>query len=333
MEVNRFHIYTSSSKRQAGINEDYNIVLRRQIFLLNPHHYFKCIIKQATIPYTFQQVNDNFNSFSYILTRGATSYGQRTFSISNGNYTINSLMTEVANKWIADIHIYLPSYTPVFNFTYDRNNMFVTFSFTADLTNTTFVIKPIADNISTMLGVVVDTTFNNIGVLMTTGTSTQPVDVTPITSIYIRSDTLKQNYLSSENLISSDDVSDILCQVPLMGQPTSWIQYMNDLTIENRLANDMIGDVNLYLSDNRSYSLNLRGIPWSCMMTIIEVSPPQEQYLTDIRKDMRHNTSNISDVMVQDGKFQEYKKGAVEADKIQATINQMNATQNQAGGV
>jgi len=324
MEINRFHIYTSSSKKQSGTNEDYNITLRRPIILQNPHHYFKCIIKQATIPYTFQQVNDNFNQFSYIMTRGGVTYPQKTFSISNGNYTVNTLITEVINKWIANIATYLPGYSPVFNFSYDRNNMFITFSFTADATNTSFTIKPIANNISTMMGVVVDTSFNNVGAVVTSGISTQPVDVSPITSIYIRSDTLKQNYLSSENLVSSDDVSDILCQIPLLGQPTSWIQYLNDLTIENRLANEVIGDVNLYLSDNRSYSLNLRGIPWSCMMTIIEIAPPQENYMGDIRRDIRHGVSSVGDVVEQDAKYKEYKKGAVEADKIQATINGIN---------
>lgn len=324
MEINRFHIYTSSSKRQTGTNEDYNITLRRPIILQNPHHYFKCIVKQATIPYTFQQVNDNFNSFSYVMIRGGITYPQKTFNISNGNYTINTLLTEVINKWVANIATYLPAYSPTFNFTYDRNNMFVTFSLTADATNTSFTIKPIANNVSTMLGVVTDTSFNNVGIVVTTGISTQPVDVTPITSIYIRSDTLKQNYLSSENLISSDDVSDILCQIPLMGQPTSWIQYLNDLTIENRLANEIVGDINLYLSDNRSYGLNLRGIPWSCMMTIIEIAPPQETYIGDIRRDMRHGVSSVGDVVEQDAKYKDYKKGALEADKIQATLNGIN---------
>jgi hypothetical protein len=324
MEINRFHIYTSSSKKQSGTNEDYNITLRRPIILQNPHHYFKCIVKQATIPYTFQQVNDNFNQFSYVMERGGITYPQKTFTIANGNYTINTLITEVINKWVANIATYLPAYSPTFNFTYDRNNMFITFSFTADATNTSFTIKPIANNISTMMGVVVDTIFNNVGVIVTAGISSQPVDVSPITSIYVRSDTLKQNYLSSENIVSSDDVSDILCQIPLLGQPTSWIQYLNDLNIENRLANEVIGDVNLYLSDNRSYGLNLRGIPWSCMITIIEIAPPQETYIGDIRRDIRHGVSSVGDVVEQDSKYKEYKKGAVEADKIQATINGIN---------
>jgi len=60
------------------------------------------------------------------------------------------------------------------------------------------------------------------------------------------------------------------------------------------------------------------------MMTIIEIAPPQENYMGDIRRDIRHGTSSVGDVVEQDTKFKDYKKGAVEADKIQATINGIN---------
>ena len=146
-EINRFHIYTSSCKRTSGSIEDYDLILRRPIILQNPHHYFKVIVKEVTIPYTFQQVNDNFNQFKYRLTRGATTYPDRTLTITNGNYTILSLITEVTAQLNTDIHTYLPTYTPVFTWTYDRNNMFVTFSLTPDATNTTITILPLKDQI------------------------------------------------------------------------------------------------------------------------------------------------------------------------------------------
>lgn len=298
-EINRFHIYTSSCKRTSGSIEDYNLILRRPIILQNPHHYFQVIVKQATIPYTFQQVNDNFNRFSYILTRGATTYPQRTFSIANGNYNINSLIAEVQSKWVADIQTFLPSYTPAFVWTYDRDNMFVTFSFTADATNTTFTIKPLTDQVNTMLGVVTDTSFSNVASVVTTGISTQPVNISPITSIYIRSGTLKQSNLSTENLVDSDDTSDILCQIPIFGQPTTWIQYSNELDIINRVLNSSINDLNLYLTDNRSYSLNLRGIDWSCMMTVVEVEPPMEGQFHQARADIRYGLTSVNDVIQQ----------------------------------
>ena len=281
----------------------------RPLILTNPHHYWKCIVKCATIPYTFQQVNTNYNQFSYVLTRGGITYPQKTFSIDNGNYTINTLITEVTTKLTMNIQTYLPSYTPSFNWTYDRDQMWVDFALVPDGVNTSFTIKPLADQISTMLGVVADTTFYTSGGLSYMGVSTQPVNVNPITSLFIRSSTLKQSYLSSESIYETDDLSDILVQIPLVGQPTSWIQYLNDLTIENRLSNEIINECNLYLSDNRSNSLSLRGIPWSCMITFIEMAPPIEDYLLNIRKDMRSNTNGMNDVIDGDIKFQEYKKG------------------------
>lgn len=311
-EISRYHLYTTSNKRTSGSIEDYNLILKRPIILQNAHHYFKVIIKQATIPYTFQQTNDSYNRFSYVLTRGATTYPQRTFSISNGNYNINSLLTEVKAKLVADVQVLLPSYTPTFNWTYDRDTMFVSFALTPDATNTTFVIKPLTDQVSTMLGVVSDTSFGNVGATVSTGTSTQPVNISPITSIYIRSGSLKQSNLSTENIVDQDDISDILCQIPIMGQPTSWIQYLNDLDIQNKVLNSSINDMNLYLTDNRSYSLDLRGIDWSCMMTIIEIEPPMEQQFHDARMDIQRGLTSINDVIQQT----ELQKGIPKAKEV-----------------
>lgn len=311
-ELNRFHIYTSSCKRTSGSIEDYDLILKRPIILQNPHHYFKVIVKQATIPYTFQQVNDSYNQFSYILTRGATTYPQRTFTIANGNYNINTLMAEVKSKWVADIQTYLPSYTPNFTFTYDRDQMWVNFSFVADGTNTTFTIKPLTDQVSTMLGVVVDTSFSNAGAVVMSANSTQPVNVSPITSIYIRSGTLKQSNLSTENIVDSDDISDILVQIPILNQPTSWIQYLNDLNIENKVLNSSINDLNLYLTDNRSYALNLRGVDWSCMITIVEIEPPLEASFHQARADIRNGLTSVNEVIQQS----QLQKGVPQAKTV-----------------
>jgi hypothetical protein len=89
MEINRYHIYLSSAKKQQGIIEDYTIALKRPIVLKNPHHYFKVIIKEATIPYTFQQVNNNYNKFKYSLLRNGFQHPERTILLTNGTYTID----------------------------------------------------------------------------------------------------------------------------------------------------------------------------------------------------------------------------------------------------
>lgn len=323
MEVNRFHIYTSSAKKQQGTIEDYSFTLRRPMLLTNPHHYFKLIVKECTIPYTFQQVSNHFNSFKYSITRGATTYTDRIFTIPNGNYTILSLITALITAWNTDINSIFPGYVPGFLFTYDRNTMFVSFTFTTDATNTSFTIQPLQDQISTMLGVVNNTTFNNVGSAITIGISTQPVNVNPITSIYVRSASLKQNYRSTENIVDSDDISDILCQIPILNQPTSWIQYLNDLQIENQLINDTINTINLYLTDNRSYSLDLRGIDWSCLITILEIAPHEEQYITDMRNDIKNGNNAVMDTMIESATFQ---KGfpvvkQISGDSIPNTLN------------
>jgi hypothetical protein len=297
-EVNRFHIYLSSSLKQEGKIEDYTFTLSRPIILSNPHHYFKVVVKQATIPYTFQQINNNYNKFQYKIIRNSIDYGIRTFVIKNGNYTILSLITEVQTQLLTDLNIIIPGYIPIFNWTYDRDQMAVTFSFTPDLINTSFTIYNLDKQINTMLGVTQNITFFNVGSSITTATSNQPVNISPITSLFIRSASLKQQDLSRENLVNTDDISDILVQVPILNQPTSWITYLNDLNIENRIVNTIINDINIYLSDNLSFELNLRGIDWSCVITVIEVAPVENiDSFNTVRMDLRHNHQLMNDAL------------------------------------
>lgn len=296
-EVNRFHIYMGSQLRQSGTIEDYSYILQRPIILSNPHHYFKVIVKQATIPYTFQQVNDNYNQFQYKMIRNSIDYGVRTLNILNGNYTILSLITQVQNQLLTDIDTLILGYVPTFNWTYDRDQMAVIFSFTPDAFNTSFTIYNLDNQVNTMLGVTVDSTFSNTGALVTTCSSNQPVNVSPITSLFIRSGSLKQSDLSRENIVTQDDISDILVQISILNQPTSWITYLNELNIENRILNGTINDLNIYLSDNRSYTLDLRGIDWSCVLTIIEVAPLEEDSFGIVRRDLKSSNQLVGDSM------------------------------------
>lgn len=298
MEINRYHIYLSSSKRQTGTIEDYSIALKRPIILKNPHHYFKVIIKECTLPYTFQQVNNNYNKFKYTLTRNGFLYPERTLSLTNGNYTILTLLKELSSKLKEDISSYVVGYNPDFNFTYDRNSMFCTFALKNDnVSSNSITIIPLQNQISTMVGIVNECSFGNNGANNFNCSSTQPVNVSPITSIFIRSETLKQSNLSTENIINRDDTSDILLQIPILQQPTSWIQYQNELNIENQIVNGIINDIQLYLSDNRSYSLDLRGIDWSCMLTIIEYEGIEEMHFKESRNVFKNNLQGINDIL------------------------------------
>ena len=309
MEINRYHLYLSSSKRQTGSIEDYSISLKRPIILKNPHHYFKIIVKEATIPYTFQQINANYNKFSYRLLHNGVQHPDRTISLNSGNYTILSLLKELAFRLTQDIATY-SVFSPQFDLTYDRNSMFCSFSLTNDV-GTTLTILPLQDQISTMIGVVNECSFGN----GTSCSSTQPVNVSPITSIFVRSETLKQSNFSTENLVNRDDTSDILLQIPILNQPTSWIQYQNELNIENVVVNGVINDISLYLSDNRSYDLNLRGIDWSCMLTIIEFEGVEEEHFTQSRMSLNRGLQQINDILSEG----ELTKGApVITDRVQA---------------
>jgi len=277
MEVARYHMYLDSDQRATGSNEDYTFFLKRPILLSHPLHYFRIIIKEAVIPYTFQTVTSGYNTLKYVLQRGATTYPVSTITIPNGNYNINDLITIVNTYLTKDVYGLTSGYSPIISMVYNRATMLVTFSITNhDSVITYITIQPntgIGNGVATMLGIGTAITFGYSGTNVDTiATSTQPVNTSPITNVFIRSGTLKQAQ-TVENLTTGNysDFSDILQLIPIYNQPVSWIHYLNELNIENRLTNTIISEMNLYLTDNRGYAgFNLQNIPWSCTVTIIE---------------------------------------------------------------
>jgi len=98
------------------------------------------------------------------------------------------------------------------------------------------------------------------------------VNVNPVTSIYIRSELFRQSD-SYESIVEKWDVSDILAKVQVMTPPNSILYYSGDLMLENRIVNEVIDRVSVYLSDNQSYALDLNGNNWSFRITFREVRP------------------------------------------------------------
>ena len=69
-----------------------------------------------------------------------------------------------------------------------------------------------------------------------------------------------------------DDFSDILVRLPVLTIGTTFIQYVNQEDVSNRIKNDFIDQIELYLTDNRSYiPLSLAGLSWMCVLEITEL--------------------------------------------------------------
>jgi hypothetical protein len=299
--INKYHLYLESTQRTSGTNEDANYILSRPLFKSNPFNHFEVSVVQANIPYSFFNItnqNGTYSSFQWYVARGltypSTNYvvgspsNPRTATIPNGNYTILTLITALQTAIIGDLQTNYPTFPiPNWTWTYNRDTLTVNFLLTGtDNTTTTYYFMPssvahggLAYNmgITSLLTFGYDSTnvsqpINIINNVKTSGSYGQSaINVAPITSIMIRSGTLKQNR-SYEFIAITDDISDILVRVPIMTVGTTFIQYVNEGRIANRVKNEFIDSINLYLTDNRSYvPISLAGLSWMCVLEITEI--------------------------------------------------------------
>jgi hypothetical protein len=94
--------------------------------------------------------------------------------------------------------------------------------------------------------------------------------VTPVQKLFIRSTNLLQ-YDSRESIIETDVNSDIIGVIPITNQPGAWIS-MQGNTFTSRVNNQSIDGLEIYLSDDQNYTLDLGGLDWSFRMTITELN-------------------------------------------------------------
>lgn len=300
--INKYHLYLESTQRTLGTNEDAYYYLSRPLFKSNPFNHFQVKVIQANIPYSFFNItnqNGNYNTMQWYLARGGVSYPStvyvygtpalpKTVTIPNGNYTILSLITAIQSGIIADLVINYPIYSnPVFSWTYDRDTLQVLFSLSGtDGIVTTFYF--LASNVkhgglAYNMGIANTIGFgynasnislpnNLINNVITVGAyGGFAINVAPITSILIRSNNLKQNR-SFEFVAITDDLSDILARVPIQTVGTTFLQYTNNENLSNRIRNDVIDYINLYITDNRDYDpISLAGLSWMCVLEITEI--------------------------------------------------------------
>lgn len=299
--INKYHLYLESTQRTSGTNENAMYLLSRPIFKTNPFNHFDVSVVQANIPYSFFNItnqNGSYSSMNWYAARGvsypSTTYivgspsNPRTVTIPNGNYTILSLITAIQSGIIGDLQTNFSTFPiPNWTWTYNRDTLTVNFLLTgSDGVPTTYYFMPssvahggLAYNmgITSLLSFGYDSTntsqpINIINNVKTSGANGQSaINVAPITSIMIRSSTLQQNK-SYEFVAITDDISDILVRVPIVTVGTTFLQYVNEGQISNQIKNEYIDQVQLYLTDNRSYNpISLAGLSWMCVLEIKEI--------------------------------------------------------------
>lgn len=265
-----YHLYLSSQYRTSGTTSNFNINLQKAITLQNPNNRFSVRVGSAEIPYVFKLINPSNSTISYSIIRGATYNG--TFTLATGNYTILSLLTEFKTKLFSSIQTLTGwNASSLASFTYDRTTGKV--SLTVLGTDTTDTVITIGSNSPIFLRCIGFTNGFSFGystpTVRTTAISTQNVNVSQNTAVYIRSDSLPQNH-SYEAIVGQNGLTDIIAKVPINCQPQTYIHWTNMVDLENEINNRLIDSINLYLGDAQNQELDLGGLDWTCRLTVKE---------------------------------------------------------------
>jgi hypothetical protein len=275
MEINRYHVFCNTAQRSSGTSNDFSIALNPPFVKVDPHSYFVAQIVSVEIPYSWFQVTSSNNTlqFYYTVNGGAPTLYSTTIDV--GNYTVTSLIANYSLK----IESVLPAHTWSHNLSYNADTNKITFGIKTASAYTSIVLAinfPANNFLARMFGCLGSTsivygyassTYQNVN-------ASTNCNVNPVSSIYIRSSNLRQ-VRNQENMVAGykADPSDILCKLQVYTPPKSYIFYNGELGLTAKIVNPVIDKIDLYLSDNYSFALDMNNNDWTFRITFIEYMP------------------------------------------------------------
>jgi hypothetical protein len=272
--IKTYSLYLNSRERTNGTSNNCTFNINPAITLSNSANRFIVCCETCEIPYSFNQINSNYNRLDYVYFNTATvdSYNS-TLIIPIGNYNINNLITTFVNLLVADINTRRPLLAVTaanFIVTYNPNTSLVTFALTGAVT-TNFSFR---FNFSLNYVLALCFGFPEVDYFLTGVaplTSVNKVQVNPVSAIYLRSDTLKFS-TSFEAIVSKYQQADILVKIPVPTLPNTLIYYRGEQ--KQMLSNIEISSLNFYWTDNLDVGFNpldLRGLNYGIYLTFSEV--------------------------------------------------------------
>lgn len=272
--IKSYVLYLNTREANTGTSNNCTWIFTTPIVLTNTNNRFLVSTPMIELPYSFSQVNTtNYNLPYTFVSSGGDNFTSTTMNIPEGNYNINQLQTQLITSLVNDImglHTPRVAVTAAnFNFTYSPQTGFTTMSMTGLTSTVTITLK---FSVSYVLGIMngFPQTDVSFGTSILPLVSPNKVMVNPITSIYIRSDTLKfqNNY---EAIVQTYQNSDVVAKIPVTTLPNSIIYYRNDQ--KSMISNKFLPNLNLYVSDNlsTSYTLDLQGVNYGIAIQIDEV--------------------------------------------------------------
>lgn len=297
--INTYNLFLDTKYLEGGVNEAPKFSLKEPITLSNDNNYFTAKILTAEIPFSFKTLSSPYNVVRVRVQETA----QHNIDVSNniilqeGNYSIISLLEELKNKltlYLQTINVgNFQSHLPTFNFTYSKETGRTTLNIISGGGSHAVSIT-LLWNLNDILAPFFGFTFQNNTIISynSSGTITSQnyispnhVNVSPITSLFIRSTSLNQARFNQERAVEYDiTISDILLKVPVNSYYNTWLIYENN-SFEVRLNNKIIDDISLYLTALTYDPINLNGVAWRVLLQITEIESPLTQKIKSEREE------------------------------------------------
>jgi len=269
--VQSYNIYLNSENgTRVQTGSDYvRWDLITKLTLTDKHNYFRIRCLHANIPFSFYETPQININGSYTHLAVTTPF---SFNIPAGNYSITELNTQFKNGLLS---IPYPHNVDI-TITYTPSSGKNTYVFTS---NQSFQFSFTYNNYWRSAGFKTTDTlyFDNT----TTLTSTRHAIVNRINSLLVRSDVLTQ-HPGSQEMLADDltimETSDIIAKIPIYTGYNSYIIYQADESNPFvNITNQELTYIQLYLTPNNSYNLDLREGEWTCALNIQEIERPKPE--------------------------------------------------------
>lgn len=272
--IKTYSLYLNSREatyQSTGNSNNITFNINPAITLSNNKNRFIVCCETCELPYSFNQINSNYNilQYTYNNSTGSDTYDS-SLVIPVGNYNVNTLISTFISLLVADINLKRPLITFYPNnlaITYNPNTSLITFAVVGKPTISFILNFSLNYVLSVCFGFPqTNQTFSSVAL-----TSSNKINVNPVSAVYLRSDTLKFS-TSFEAIVSSYQQADVLVKIPVPTLPNTIIHYRGDQ--RQMLSNVEISSLNFYWTDNLDTNFNpidLRGLNYGIYLTFSEV--------------------------------------------------------------
>lgn len=222
------------------------------------NHNMTLRLKNIYIPLTMYIVNDTNNTLIIDTT---------TYTLDNGNYNANSIITELISKLGSNFTITYDNITNKLTFTKSTGN------FTIQSSSTCLRILGFQEN----------TSYTSTGNSLT---SIYPIDLTGDNVLYVDLPNIKTFNLSSRTGTQTSIISSILLDVPF----GSVLYYENPILQGSVIQEDHISFIHIrILSEDGINLLNLQNANWEITLEIGFVPKTQQPTISNTMRDIYKN--------------------------------------------